>query len=126
MLIVEFMRPSLTVDRDYINRYQECIDVLRSSVAKNTDLDFTLVSGLLVADKLDRRRGMDETLPRLAKNDMKALEWHGLLERAEAQWEEFLAVLVARAPEDERLAALHGRVTDSASVLDLPPVNNQT
>lgn len=109
LLIVEFMRPGLTVDRDHINRYQEYIDVLRSSVSKNTDLEFKNVSGLLVADKLDRRRGMDETLKRLAQDDMRALEWHGLLERAEAQWEEFLIVLVERAPEDERLASLRQR-----------------
>ncbi|MGY6554107.1 MAG: ATP-binding protein [Wenzhouxiangella sp.] len=110
LLIVEFLRPGLTVDRDHINRYQEYIDVLRSSVEKNTDLEFKSVSGLLVADKLDRRRGMDETLKRLAKDDMRALEWHGLLERAEAQWEEFLTVLVERAPEDERLSSLRGRI----------------
>ena len=108
LLIVEFMRPGLTVDRDHINRYQEYIDVLRSSVAKNTELDFRTVSGLLVADRLDRKRGMDETLKRLAQDDMRALEWHGLLERAEAQWEEFLTVLVERAPEDDRLVALRG------------------
>ena len=47
LLIVEFMRPGLTVDRDHINRYQEYIDVLRSSIAANTELDFGSVSGLL-------------------------------------------------------------------------------
>jgi len=118
LLIVEFMRPGLTVDRDHINRYQEYIDVLRSSVAKNTDLEFRTVSGLLVADKLDRRRGMDETLKRLAQDDMRALEWHGLLERAEAQWEEFLTVLVERAPEDERLSSLRERTVRSETGAD--------
>ena len=119
LLIVEFMRPGLTVDRDHINRYQEYIDVLRSSVAKNTELDVRTVSGLLVADKLDRRRGMDETLKRLAQDDMKALEWHGLLERAEAQWQEFLTVLVERAPEDDRLTALRGRPARAAPDSDM-------
>ena len=106
LLIVEFMRPDLIVDRDHINRYQEYIDVLRSSIAANTELRFGTVSGLLVADKLDRKRGMDETLKRLAEADMKALEWEGLLRRAAAQWEEFLDILVSRAPDDDRLSTL--------------------
>ena len=106
LLIVEFMRPGLIVDRDHINRYQEYIDVLRSSIAANTELGFGTVSGLLVADKLDRKRGVDETLKRLAEADMKALEWEGLLRRAAAQWGEFLDILVSRAPDDDRLSTL--------------------
>ena len=106
LLIVEFMRPGLTVDRDHINRYQEYVDTLRSSVTANTELGFQIVSGLLVADKLDSRRGMAQTLSRLEDDDMKALEWGGLLSRAEAQWNEFLDILVSRAPEDDRLSAL--------------------
>ena len=109
LLIVEFMRPGLTVDRDHINRYQEYIDVLRSSIAANTELGFGTVSGLLVADKLDRKRGADEILKRLAEADMKALEWEGLLLRAAAQWKEFLDILVSRAPDDDRLSTLRSR-----------------
>ena len=109
LLIVEFMRPGLTVDRDHINRYQEYIDILRSSIQANTELDFRTVSGLLVADKLDTRRGVDLILSRLAEDDMKALEWEGLLLRAAAQWNEFLDILVSRAPADDRLAGLRGR-----------------
>ena len=106
LLVVEFMRPGLTIDRDHINRYQEYIDLLRSGLKVNTELVFHTVSGLLVADKLDRKRGMDQTLSRLEDDDMKALEWGGLLLRAEAQWNEFLDILVSRAPEDDRLSAL--------------------
>lgn len=109
LLIVEFMRPGLTVDRDHINRYQEYIDILRSSIQANTELDFRTVSGLLVADKLDTRRGVDLILSRLAEDDMKALEWEGLLLRAAAQWNEFLDILVSRAPADDRLIGLRGR-----------------
>ena len=67
------------------------------------------VSGLLVADKLDTRRGVDLILSRLAEHDMRALEWDGLLLRAAAQWNEFLDILVSRAPADDRLAGLRGR-----------------
>lgn len=106
LLVVEFMRPGLTVDREHVDRYQEYVDVLRSKIVSNTDHDFEIVSGLLVADRLNRRAGMEGVLNRLARDDMNAIEWKGLLGQAGAQWKEFLSVLVARAPEDERLAGL--------------------
>ncbi len=125
LLIVEFMRPGLTINRDHINRYQEYIDILRSSINVNTELDFPIVSGLLVADKLDKRPGMKEILSRLDKDNMKALEWQGLLERAATRWGEFLKVLVERTPEDDRLSALHIRpmpvATDAKAMSDANP-----
>ena len=106
LLVVEFMRPGLTADREHVDRYQLYIDILRSRILSNTEHGFEIVSGLLVADKLNRRAGMEGVLKRLAGDDMKAIEWKGLLGQARAQWREFLSVLVARAPEDERLAGL--------------------
>ena len=67
LLIVEFMRPGVTVDREHINRYRAYIDILRSDIERNTELGFKRVSGLLVADKLHRKDGMDETLKGLHK-----------------------------------------------------------
>lgn len=106
LLIAEFMRPGLTVDRDHLNRYQYYIDVIRSRIKANTELPFRAVTGLLVADRLSKAVGIQDLLQRLARDDMKAIEWHGLLQRAEAQWQDFLHLLVERAPDDERLENL--------------------
>ena len=106
LLVVEFMRPGLTINRDHVNRYEEYIDILRSGIFSSTGHEFEIVSGLLVADNLDRPAGMDRVLKRLANDDMKAIEWRGLLDQARMQWKEFLTVLVERAPKDERLANL--------------------
>ena len=103
LLIVEFMRPGKTVDHEHIDRYRRYIKILRSDIERNTELGFKRVSGLLVADKLHRKEGMDATLKGLHQLDMKALEWAGLLLRAEAQWKEFSEILISRAPDDERL-----------------------
>ena len=111
LLVVEFMRPGLTVDRDHINRYEEYIDILRMKIAANNELNYKSVSGLLVADKLDRKRGLSGILERLADADMKALEWEGLLSRASSQWNEFLNILVSRAPDDERLSTLKFKIS---------------
>ena len=121
LLIVEFMRPGKTVDREHINQYQAYIDILRSDIERNTELGFKRVSGLLVADKLHRKDGMNETLKRLDKDGMKALEWAGLLLRAEAKWKKFSKILISRAPDDERLSALRTRVP-----LDSPDVDDVT
>lgn len=106
LLIVEFMRPGLTVDRDHLNRFQQYIDILREKIAGNTSLQFKSVSGLLVAEHMARPAGLQPLLDRLAASDMKAIEWHGLLLKAESQWKDFLSVLGERAPEDRRLIAL--------------------
>ena len=106
LLVVEFMRPGLTVDREHLNRYQQYVDIIRSRIRTNTAYGFDTVSGLLVADKLNRKPDMDGALARLAQDRMDAIEWEGLLGRACAQWKEFLEVLAERAPDDDRLADL--------------------
>lgn len=106
LLIVEFMRPGKTVDRDHLNRYQLYMDIVREKVEASTELGFETVSGLLVAEKLSTLTGVSKLLDRLKDDNMLAIEWDGLLARAEAQWSEFLDVLVDRAPNDERLETL--------------------
>ena len=100
------MQPGKTIDRDHINRFQQYVDVLRDSITANTELDFNNVSGLLVADNLAKQAGMTQALQRLASDGMKAMEWESLLAKAEAQWEDFLKIVVNRAPDDERLSSL--------------------
>ena len=114
LLVVEFMRPGLTVDWDHIARYQRYMYVLRSKVKQNSrqiddESGYNTISGLLVADNLGRPEGLNDIIQDLAQNDIGALEWRGLLSRASAQWTEFLRVLVDRAPNDDRLAKLERR-----------------
>ena len=108
LLIVEFMRPGKAVDRDHLDRYQRYMDIVREKVEANTELGFLTVSGLLVAEKLSKASGVNQLLERLRNHDMNAIEWDGLLAKAEAQWKEFLEVLAERAPDDARLASLRG------------------
>ena len=96
LLVVEFMRPGLTIDRNHIDRYQLYVDILRERIDANTGSNFRDVAGLLVADKLHRGSGMKAILTRLAREDMKALEWGALLGRAVSEWQDFLDILVAR------------------------------
>lgn len=56
ILVVEFMRPGLTVDRDHLNRFRQYIQILRSRLSANTQLGIRQVPGLLLADNLSRGR----------------------------------------------------------------------
>jgi len=118
LLILEFMRPGLTVDRDHIDRFQRYVDILRARVGPNTDLGFRDITGLLVADKLHRRAEDQKAFERMASDGMYCSEWRVLLDKAEAQWKEFLFALAARAPDDDRVKAL--TVSSAAADAVLP------
>jgi hypothetical protein len=106
LLVIEFMRPGLTIDRDHLDRFAFYVDEIRTAVRANTGLGFRRVSGLLVADGLSKRASVAESLQRLAQDDMHCLEWPALLSEAEAQWRDFLNAVRIRAPEDSRIKAL--------------------
>jgi len=121
LLVVEFMRPGLAIDRDHIDRFQRYADILRDRVMANTDLQFREVSGLLVADKLNKRPEDTRLLERIAREGMTCTEWRTLLAGTEAQWQEFLGALVERSPEDERVRALAAKKADAEGTLAAAP-----
>ena len=106
LLVIEFMRPGLTVDRDHLDRFQYYIDELRNALKGNTGLPFRKASGLLVADNLNKKPSTLDLIERLKQADMECLEWPSLLNRAVGQWREFLDAVRTRAPDDERLRNL--------------------
>ncbi len=106
LLILEFMRPGLTVDRNHIDRFQRYVDILRARVGANSALGFRDIRGLLVADKLHRRPEDQKAFERMAADGMHCEEWRVLLDQAEAQWKDFLFALADRAPNDDQVKAL--------------------
>lgn len=106
LLILEFMRPGLTVDRDHINRFQLYMDTLRARIGANTGLGFRSVLGVLVADKLHVRPQDRGAIERMAKDGMVCREWSVLLGEAERKWSDFLSILTSRSPDDARTQAL--------------------
>ncbi|MFD0145400.1 MULTISPECIES: ATP-binding protein [unclassified Streptomyces] len=118
LLVIEFMRPGVTADWDHVGRFERYIFSLREAVIANRGGDFTSVTGLMVADRLDRPAGFAEKLSGLRRQGMDATDWPGLLGKAKAQWQEYFDILFDRAPEDGRMRALAGtepESTDSAS-----------
>jgi Histidine kinase-, DNA gyrase B-, and HSP90-like ATPase len=106
LLVMEFMRPGLTIDRDHINRFEEYIQAIETQLEAQTGNQFDQVSGLLVADKLNKNATTVKKLKELKKQNMEAVDWEYLLARAADRWKEFLGVLIDRAPDDTRLSEL--------------------
>lgn len=106
LLVVEFVRPGKKVDWDHLSRLTRYVRRVASRVEAQTALDIKEVEGLIVADKLDKAPDIEREIRELEKTGIRALEWQTLLGRSESSWEEFLDILVERAPEDERLKSL--------------------
>lgn len=106
LLLLEFMRPGLKIDRDHLTRFGGYVDEIRSYIDSNTGSDFKTLTGYIVADRLHSSAAISREIQRLKKDDMFAKDWKMLLAEAEEQWKEFLFSLKERSPSDARLAAL--------------------
>jgi hypothetical protein len=106
LLVIEFMRPGVTADWDHVGRFERYIFSLREAIIANRGGDFTSVTGLMVADSLDRPAGFTEKLAGLRRQGMDATDWPGLLTKAKAQWQDYFDILFDRAPDDGRMKAL--------------------
>lgn len=110
ILILEFMQPGLTIDKDHLDRYEAYIDILRNKITVNNNTGFQYVSGIIVADKLDSRPHIMSKLQRLSDYNMKAFDWETLLRTAASKWSDYIDLLIERAPDDERLLNLKAKL----------------
>ncbi|MFE7011059.1 ATP-binding protein [Streptomyces sp. NPDC057651] len=105
LLVVEFMRPGLKVDWDHLNRYERYVYKLQhATLAKYSE--YRTVSGLLVADKIEKASDILAKIEDMRPKDMDATDWEGLLGRAKKQWEDYFEILFSRAPDDSRMQSL--------------------
>jgi hypothetical protein len=107
LIVLEFMRPGLTADRDHFNRFETYIDTLETQIVRtNTGLGIHRITGLLIADELDRNAANIILIERMRQFNRLCEEWPGLLAQAEKAWVDFLEAVVERAPDGERLKSL--------------------
>ncbi|GAB5441087.1 MAG: hypothetical protein Fues2KO_14360 [Fuerstiella sp.] len=116
LLVVEFMRPGPSIDRDHLDRFELYADSIVAQIQANSALEFNTVVGYLVADNLVKKPTNAKKLKKLEADQLYAMDWNTLLTRAAANWKEFLIVLIERAPQDSRLREL-------AAELDLDDTN---
>lgn len=109
LLVVEFMRPGEIADWDHLNRIERYVTNIRHLVAAETALGIRSVSGLVVADRLEDSAEVHAKIEKLRNDDVQAFSWPSLLAEARRRLQDFLVLLMERAPDDPRLRDLaHG------------------
>ena len=106
LVIIEFMRPGLTLDWDHVSRFKQYTNILRSKIAANTTLGFDKIEGYIVADKIDSRTDVRVEITDMAAQGWKAMDWKTLIAVAADKWKDYLDAVIARTPEDIRLTQL--------------------
>lgn len=108
LLILEFMRPRLTLDWDHVTRFKQYVRMVDDNLRYNTAGRFNRVTGYIIADAITKQRGMPREIESMSRENMFVLDWANLLSRAISQWKDSLAILAERNPDDERIKTLLG------------------
>ncbi len=103
LLLLEFMRPGLKIDRDHLDRFNQYLDIIQENIDASTALGFDHITGYLVADELLKPAGMKPKLTSMKNQDRYAMSWNDLIAQAKHQWKEFLEHIKQRAPDDTRV-----------------------
>ncbi|MDD5456571.1 MAG: ATP-binding protein [Candidatus Margulisbacteria bacterium] len=106
LLIIEFMRPGLEIDRDHINRFNDYVLDIKTALKANSGLRFNSVNGYLIADNTKISPANIEKIDELERKGLYALSWDLLLRRSIKQWEIYLDILKRRNPTDDRIKNL--------------------
>ncbi len=108
LLLLEFMRPGLQIDRDHIDRLQWYVSSIRKHLLTLTGATIkNLKTSYIIADKIKDDELISERINFLADNEnIFFLSWDMLIEEALKQWQEFLSILKQRNPEDKRIQEL--------------------
>lgn len=106
LLILDFMRPGLSLDWDHIVRFEHYIRIIQAGIDANTAGQFKTVGGHIVADGLLRKTENLKKIQDMRADEMLVRDWPMLFRDALAQWKDFLGAVVLRAPDDARLLAL--------------------
>lgn len=108
LLVLEFVRPGLLLDRDRLDRCARYVDHIRSRALADASLRIGSVGGLIVADRLSGGCLLVEGARRLEGDGVRVTDWRSLLAAAAARHTEYLAALGERAPRGGRLRGAPG------------------
>ena len=106
LLVLEFMRPGLTLNWDHISRCKRYINYIQAKIDTQTASEFTSVSGYIVADKVDKDSAVSQEIKNLKQQNVVVNDWKGLLDNAKSSWNEYLHILIKRGNGDIRLQNL--------------------
>lgn len=106
LLVLEFMRPGITLDADHLRRFGQYMDILQEYIEQNTALGLEYLTGYIVADRLAKKAGHKTQIKNMNAIGRYAMDWESLIQQAKYQWKEFLVHVKERSPDDARLKAV--------------------
>lgn len=111
LLIVEFMRPGLTVDDDHIERFEKYIREVKSKIEISTGVtqmnqQYQIEAGFLIGDTIKSSDSLKEKIKEMEEKKRYVISWDMFLAKSIKQWSEFLTILKERNPDDRRIQNL--------------------
>lgn len=107
LLLLEFMRPGLELDKDHLNRINYYVIEIRSALEKQTGGSIKrLENAYIVADSYKNDTIVNSIIKQLERENILFVTWETLIGQAIKQWEEFLELLKSRNPGDKRIQEL--------------------
>ena len=108
LIVVEFMRPGLTLDWDHLIKFERYAITIRVGLDAAADVSFSNFQSLIVTDRLDDDPIIIDKISDLKRYEspIHAMSWKTLLANSGAKYKDYLDILSARGNGDERMAAL--------------------
>lgn len=107
LLLIEFMRPGLEIDRDHLDRINYYVIDIRNSLKRETANSINrLEKAFVIADNKKDSESISTRIAQLAKDNILIMTWDGLIRQALKQWEDHLDLLKQRFPDDPRIQGL--------------------
>lgn len=107
LLLLEFMRPGLTLNKDHLDRVNYYVLGITAGIERSTASPIKrLESTYVVADEKYNSDSITKRVIQLADYDIYVLTWNELIENAKKQWEEQIDIIKQRNPNDERIKNL--------------------
>jgi hypothetical protein len=107
LLIIEFMRPGLKLDRDHLTRLDYYFTSIETQLQKNSVLPFKRIDGAyVVADNHNTDEIITKIIGRLEERKIKVMSWKVLIGEAIKLWEFYIDIIKERNPNDERIKGL--------------------
>lgn len=107
LMLVEFMRPGIELDRDHIHRIDDYVTDIRNRLSSETGNTIrSLDTAYLIADKKKDTALINSQCSSLAQKGILVMTWDTLIEEALKQWRDHLDLLKQRNPQDKRIQEL--------------------
>lgn len=109
VLLLEFMRPGLSVDWDHLQRVQRYYYALRSILKTATSEEFKqkeIEACYVIANVQNSKPELRDFINELKDNHVYVISWNELLRQCLDQWKDVLKVYFAKCPNDPRIRDL--------------------